>query len=76
MDIHNIVAFWVFACVKLLFADEYIVTEDMWVQVCSECIVAKSLRMAGVLSEWQGCSDAWRNVNKSWCSLTERGSTA
>ena len=37
------VAFWVFVCVKLLFADEYIVNGDMWMQVCSVCIVAKSL---------------------------------
>ena len=70
------VAFWVFVCVKLLLPDEDIVSGDMWVQACSECIVAKLPRMAGVLSEWQGCSDEWRNVNKSWCSLPDRGSTA
>ena len=33
-------------------------------------------RMAGVLSVWQGCSDARRNVNKSWCLLTDQASTA
>ena len=37
----------------------------IWVQTCSESIVAKAPRMAGVLSEWQGCSDAWRNVDKA-----------
>ena len=42
-----------------------------WIHVLS----GKSPRMAGVLSAFQGLSDAWRNFNKIWCSLKDRDST-
>ena len=43
------VAFWVFVCVKLLLADEYIVNGEIWVQAYSGCIVAGH-------PKWHGCS--------------------
>ena len=65
--IYSDAALLFFVSVKRLLPDEYIVSGDMWVLACSECIVAKVWKCIGVMvckkNAYRNCSGALTNCS-------------
>ena len=48
-----------FTYVKLLWPNDYMMDDYMWMQACRQ-YSGKSYSLAGMLFEWRRCSDAWQ----------------
>ena len=63
-----------FTYVKLLWPNDYMMDDYMWMQACRQ-YSGKSYSLAGMLFEWRRCSDAWQIFfYKRWYSLTDQAS--